>query len=314
MLIKSRSISVIIPCYKDAATLGRALESIYEQTHHVNEVIVINDASPETAAIELVLRSYPDVLYLKNSVNLGLAATRNVGVRNAKSDIVTFLDADDSLHPQKIELQLALFKTERVISCSTQRVSRNYEQVESVKYKGSVPYRRISMSIRSLVSNHITGAAMMISRELFNSMGGYDETLKSCEDFDFWLRLLNHGVDVVDIQLPLYYYAINPSGLTSNIQKISHWELKVIKKFFADNRDIEIYKRYEPIVLVVWLSRHCVRYRLCGDTSYKTDIDNNAYLLSDLPVARAILWLFKWMRMDVLLAVLVKAYPGKNSF
>lgn len=213
------SVSVIIPCYKDSATLGRALDSVYAQTYCVDEIIVVNDASPETAAIKLVLQSYPLVLYLENPVNIGLAATRNVGVRKASSDIITFLDADDALHTQKIELQLQLYKEGRVVACTTERVSDDSEWFERVSYNNSVPYRKISMSIKSLIRNNITGASMMISRELFNSMGGYDESLLSCEDFDFWLRLLNHGVEIFDVKLPLYFYVINPKGLSSNLKK-----------------------------------------------------------------------------------------------
>lgn len=303
---------MIVPCYKDSATLGRALDSIYAQTYCVDEIIVVNDASPETEAIKLVLKKYPNVIYLENHVNIGLAATRNVGVRKASSDIVTFLDADDALHSQKIEFQLEFYKEGRVIACATERVSGDTQWFESAPYNNSPPYRKVSMSIGRLIRNNITGASMMISRELFNSMGGYDEALRSCEDFDFWLRLLNQGVEIFDVKLPLYFYVINPNGLSSNLKKISYWELKIIEKFFNDNLNAIKYKSYESVVLLVWLARHRVRYQLCGDSDYKQAIDQNASLLVNRPFARGIFALFTCVRLDLFLSILVNLNAGKK--
>jgi glycosyltransferase involved in cell wall biosynthesis len=306
------SVSVIIPCYKDSSTLGRALDSVYAQTYCVDEIIVVNDASPETAAIKLELQSYPNVRYLENPVNIGLAATRNTGVRNASSEIIAFLDADDELHSQKIQLQLQLYKEDRVVSCATKRVSSDLQRFDSLSYNNSVPYRKMSMSIGSLIRNNITGASMMISRELFNSMGGYDETLLSCEDFDFWLRLLIQGVEIYDVKLPLYFYFINPKGLSSNLKKISYWELKVIEKFFTKNRDVGIYKFCESIILFVWLARHRVRYQLCGDSDYKQSIEQNVILLVNHPFARLIFIIFTWARFDVCLSMWLKLNAGRR--
>lgn len=303
---------MIIPCYKDSATLRRALDSVYTQTYRVDEIIVVNDASPETAAIKLVLQSYPCVLYLENPVNIGLAATRNVGARKANSEIITFLDADDALHSQKIELQLKLYKEDRIIACATKRVSGDSQWFESVPYNNSTPYRKVSMSIGSLIRNNITGASMMISRELFNSMGGYDEALHSCEDFDFWLRLLSQGVEIFDLKLPLYFYVINPNGLSSNLKKISYWELKVIEKFFDNNLNAVKYKFYESVVLLVWLGRHRVRYQLCGDSDYKQEIDQNVSLLVNHQFARRMFALFTCVRLDLFLSILVKLNACKK--
>ncbi len=312
MLKHSGSIAVIIPCYKDSATLAYALDSVYAQTYSVNEIIVVNDASPETDQIELILSKYPEVIYILNERNLGLAATRNKGVSIAVSEIVTFLDADDALHSQKIELQLQLYKEDRVIACATKRVSGESQRFNSVAYNNSVPYRKMSMSIGSLMRNNITGASIMISRELFNSFGGYDETLLSCEDFDFWLRLLIQGVEIYDVKLPLYFYVINPKGLSSNLKKISYWELKVIEKFFTNNRNVGKYKFFESIILFLWLARHRVRYQLCGDPDYKQSIEQNVILLVNHPFTRLIFIFFTWVRFDVCLAMLLKLNAGRR--
>lgn len=102
-----------------------------DQSRPADEIIVVNDASPETKEIESVLAAYPQVKYIVNATNLGLAATRNVGVRVTSADIVSFLDADDRLHPQKIELQLSLFRPESAVSSGISRIGGERESIVS---------------------------------------------------------------------------------------------------------------------------------------------------------------------------------------
>ena len=63
-------VSVVIPCYKDSSTLARAIDSVIKQTYKNIEIIIINDCSPETAEIELVLNQYHNVNYFKNPANI----------------------------------------------------------------------------------------------------------------------------------------------------------------------------------------------------------------------------------------------------
>lgn len=259
------TVSVIIPCFRDAATLGWAIDSVLAQSHRVDEIIVVNDASPETEAIEDVIRRYPEVRYLVNPINEGLAATRNNGLRAAKSDVVSFLDADDQLHPEKIKLQLALLESDFpvAVTCSVSLFDQPgpcvFEAGQSLPLSVSVFQKSRSLLFR----NRLTGAALMIRRELLLKHGGYDSTLRSCEDFDLWLRLLDAKVKVIKLQLPLYSYYVNPTGLSKNYRNISVWELTVLAKYFAGNK---MGRWLESVVLFFWLSKHLVRASLSADT------------------------------------------------
>lgn len=263
------SVAVIIPCYRDANTLARALDSVRAQTHGVNEVIVVNDASPETAAIEQVLTNYPEVIYKKNQTNIGLAATRNVGVDLSTSDIVSFLDADDQLHPQKIELQLALCAGEVAVTCGVRRVSTACECAMISRFKGGDIETKTVKKARFLFRNSLTGAALMIRRDIFLRMGGYDSSLRSCEDFDLWLRLISSRIKVISIDCPLYFYYYNPHGLSNNFRNISRWELIVLNKHLTAGF-------WTSIVLCVWLGKHVVRARWTRDNVLLDETFENA--------------------------------------
>ena len=285
------SVSVVIPCYKDSATLSRALDSVYAQTHAVDEIIVVNDASPETNAIVAVLAAYPGVKYIVNRKNLGLAATRNAGVRVASGDIVCFLDADDELHPQKIELQWSLYHPKRAISCNVMRIGDERGVDRVVFHHGEIRYSECGDSSRLVRRNTLTGASLFISRTLFLAHGGYDETLRSCEDFDLWLRLLDAGITVLNIEWPLYLYRLNEQGLSRNLLNISYWELEVVKKHYARH-----YRRGESppdegSTLALWLFRHFVRYAQCRDPKLLQNSRENLNLLEAWPLTRVALQL-----------------------
>jgi len=282
-------VSVVIPCFKDSATLGRALDSVFAQSRPADEVIVVNDASPETSEIEAVLVAYPSVKYVVNAANLGLAATRNAGVHAASGEIVCFLDADDELHPQKIELQLSLYRPGRAVSCSVERIGDERGIDRVAPYTGEVKHSVLADSSVLVRRNMLTGASLMLSRELFLSLGGYDETLRSCEDFDLWLRLLDAGVPAFNIDLPLYLYRVNENGLSRNLLNISYWELEVVKKHYARHRRAGEQPSGEASTLVIWLFKHFVRYERCRDPRLIEATRRNLQLLGEWPLARGLL-------------------------
>lgn len=276
-------VSVVIPCFKDSATLARALDSVLGQSRPVDEIILVNDSSPEVNEIETILRSYPQVRYIVNTHNIGLAATRNVGVAAATGDVISFLDADDELHPQKIEFQLAVYRSDRAIACDVERIGDERGVGRVVSYSGKVKYSVCRSTSRYLRRNLLVGASLMISRNLFLSLGGYDEDLRSCEDFDFWLRILEAGVLVLNINLPLYLYRINEAGLSRNHLNISKWELVVVNKHIMRLKQRGEQMKDEALIMFVWLFRHSVRYEQCRDHRLLEAINLNMALLDRWP-------------------------------
>lgn len=101
-------VSVILPTYRRKETLRRAIDSLYSQSYTSIEIIVVDDnADIEwNSYVQSVLKEYPSVVYICNPKNLGSAEARNVGIRAAKGDYITFLDDDDVYLPEKVENQL----------------------------------------------------------------------------------------------------------------------------------------------------------------------------------------------------------------
>lgn len=274
-----RSVSVIIPCFRDSRTLGRAIDSVIAQTHPVDEIVVVNDCSPETEEIERVCSNYPGIVYVRNAVNLGLAASRNVGISVAVSDIISFLDADDELHPQKVEFQLSMLRENSAVACGVRVIHAEQRAKNKALYSALGEVKYVTDSRRLLFNNYLTGASLMAPKVLLQRVGGFDESLRSCEDFDLWFRLIEYGVPITRFKMPLYYYYFNSAGLSKNYRNISQWEIEVLKRKFSRDAGGEISKALQLTVWTVWLCKHFARSEISSDEVLRNKTIENTQLL-----------------------------------
>lgn len=283
------SVSVIIPCYMDADTLVAALDSVQLQSRKVDEIIVVNDCSPQSREIDAIMAHYPTMRYITNPENVGLAATRNIGLRAATTDIVSFLDADDQLHPQKIEFQMSAYEPGGAVSCQVQRMVNSCDLTVLQNYTTDFEAERFIDGTSMHYRNRLVGAAMMIGRQTLLDHGGYDESLRSCEDYDLWLRLMFSGIQPVEIKLPLYLYRINPQGLSRNREKISYWELKAIELHLRRTSTKFLTSFHDGKIWSVWQLRHLYRHELEPDPAYRQFIRQNIARLDKQLFLRLIL-------------------------
>ena len=218
MSISMATISVVIPCFNSSRTISRALVSVYSQTLVPTEVIVVNDCSDDTQELELCLKAFPEVIYISNPINVGCAGSRNIGAFRATSELVAFLDADDEFHPLKLELQAPITYTGLVSTTSLLRPCRP-TSVDPHDLPSINPSHYLFFeSAQSLFFAHqLTGASLMISRSDFLSLNGFDESLRNCEDLEFWFRVSNKGLPIVLLNLPLYSYYHSFGGTSSDL-------------------------------------------------------------------------------------------------
>lgn len=284
-------VSVIIPCYKDSKTLCRAINSVVAQSYKLIEIIVINDCSPETEIIEKYLQNYPRIKYFYNKKNLGLAASRNKGIQLAKGEIVAFLDADDEYHPDKIKIQLEYLEENTVVTCEVLNILPNGKSYSKLRFD-----RLIIQPREIMFSNKLNGAGLLCQKKLILSMGGYNPSLKSCEDYDLWLRFLSIGIKVNVISKPLYLYHYNSEGLSKNIRNISRWELRVIQQY-TSNMDLKWKNNFNYIlVMFVWLIRHLIRSEDTANLKLREDTLKNGILLNKSPILKGLFYTIGYLR------------------
>ena len=181
----SQSIAVIIPTYNRSHTLRRALDSVNSQTVKPNEICVVDDGSTDETE-QLLSRHYPQVTYVYQS-NTGVSSARNAGVAFTRGHWLAFLDSDDEWMPNKLERQLQEINdnpTFPLVHCDEIWI-RNGTRVNAMhkhqKAGGEIFERCLPLCV-------ISPSAVMIKRRLFEEVGGFDESLPACEDYDLWLR------------------------------------------------------------------------------------------------------------------------------
>jgi len=181
-------VSVVVPAYNRASLTDRAVKSVLNQSYNNFELIVVNDGSDENYTDVKKLVESAGHTYLSLKENRGVAVARNAGGALARGEWLSFLDADDYWHEDKLLRQIQFHRKNpeyRISQCQEKWI-RN----------GSVVNRKISqltpngdIFYDSVKRCCISASAVIIQTDLFHSTGGFDETLRVCEDYDLWLRL-----------------------------------------------------------------------------------------------------------------------------
>lgn len=179
-------VSVIIPCYRQAAHLSGAIESAMRQTYPHQEIVVVDDGSPD--ATSEVAGRYPDVRCLRQA-HQGLAAARNAGLEASRGELVVFLDADDRLMPRALELGLECLRTRPDAGFAFGGHKRVHVGAGVTEYV-HVPVVPQSMYLEFLARNCMgMHGAGLFRRDAVLTVGKYDQTLEAAEDYDLCLRL-----------------------------------------------------------------------------------------------------------------------------
>lgn len=180
------SIAVIIPTHNRARLLPRALESIQGQSLKPKEVILVDDGSTDQTG-DLIAKNFSSIHYLYQ-IQAGVSAARNAGAAVCLSDWIAFLDSDDAWHSEKLACQWrALQQQPDFHICHTDEVwIRHGRRVNPMDKHAKTGGWIYSNCLPLCV---ISPSSIMIRRSVFLEVGGFDETLPACEDYDLWLRL-----------------------------------------------------------------------------------------------------------------------------
>ncbi|GAB4358847.1 MAG: hypothetical protein Kow006_27540 [Gammaproteobacteria bacterium] len=185
-------ISVVIPVHNRAGRIAACLDSVLRQTRPAAEVIVVDDGSDDETP--RILRRFGDrVRMIRLPENRGVSAARNAGVSAAASPWIALLDSDDHWTEDKLEAQWRYLKR-----------NPHYEALQSeeiwirngVRVNPRLHHRKPAGWIwsQSLERCLVSPSAILMRRSLFEVLGGFDESLPACEDYDLWIRLARHRV------------------------------------------------------------------------------------------------------------------------
>jgi hypothetical protein len=212
------TVSVIIPAYNTAAYIGNTVASVVAQTYSDYETIVVNDASPDTGELEHALAPYRDrIIYIVLDQNRGLAAARNAGIRVARAPYVAFLDSDDEWEPTYLAEQMAVMESEPSLAVLYPNARIVGDHPHAGRTFMDVCPSHGEPTFRSVLTQRCNVfGSVLARREALVRVGLFDESLRSVEDFDLWLRLLASGARMGYHRRVLVRYRKRRDSLSAN--------------------------------------------------------------------------------------------------
>lgn len=243
-------ISVIIPCFNQGRFLADAITSVQRQTYSNIEIIVVDDGSSDDTGE--VCRSFANVQYYCQT-NAGLSAARNTGVKKSNGTYLVFLDADDILYPNALEVNLQGLSKEPGWAF----VSGGHDKVDEWLYPieaDEEPLHLISDHYLTLLTGNYIGmhAAVMYRRSIFETFE-YDTTLRACEDYDLYLRITrqhrvgNHSTKVAAYRRHGSNMSANAAWMLAQVLKVHARQRKHLRgdaEERAWRAGVTIWKRY----------------------------------------------------------------------
>ena len=235
-----KSVSVVIPTYNYGRFIKAAISSVLDQTRSPSEVIVVDDGSTdETTAV--VAAFGKAVRYMRQD-NAGVSAARNLGVRESTSQLIAFLDADDTLEPSSLEKQVARLDSDEeigLVHCAMREFDDETGATIRLHMEGGED--RVANNLLLWEGPLIVAAgAIIVSRQAFDRVGGFDTRMKVGEDWDFCYRVAQL-FKIGFVAEPLVNYRRHNAAAHWNVENMERGMLMFYEKAFATD-DPEILK------------------------------------------------------------------------
>jgi len=193
-------VTIVIPCYNCERTIVEAVTSALSQTYDNIEIIVINDGSTDRSDLNVrEMMKNDSRLSIYYQQNKGLSAARNLGLRFAKGQFITFLDGDDRFRDSYIGLGVEHFK-------KNSNLTLVYSNMEMFERESGI-YPLPKFKIRDFLRSNCIPAFALVRTEQLKAIKGFDESVSLCEDWECWVHLLKmFNTEVYRIEEPQYYY------------------------------------------------------------------------------------------------------------
>lgn len=224
------TVSIIIPAYNQAGYLGAAIQSALGQSYGDVEVIVVDDGSTDNTRAVVEQMADPRLRYVYQE-NRGLSAARNTGIRQARGAYLSYLDSDDLFLPEKLALLLAVMAERPEVGLAAGQ-ARPID--EAGGQAGALFDRPLPADERDLLlHNPLHVGSVLVRRSWQERAGFFDESLRSYEDWDMWLRLARLGCPMAWVAQPVSLYRFHAAQMTRDGSQMTTATFAVLDKVFA---------------------------------------------------------------------------------
>jgi glycosyltransferase involved in cell wall biosynthesis len=216
MKLKGNLVSVIIPAYNVSKYIYQAIQSILDQTYSNLEILVADDGS--TDSTRKIIDSFADkrIRRFHNAKNIGKVKTCDKLFSKVKGEFITFQDADDFSHPDRINELIIHFKNDRNVKMAGSNVAYCKSNGNLIRYSEfPESYNEIENGLPNKF--YFTGATVMITKEILNKYGGYNDYLKFGGEDPYWIGCIALENKFINVKKALYYYRLTPNSLSRKV-------------------------------------------------------------------------------------------------
>lgn len=259
-------IAAIVPFSGHEKDLQLAIQSIFNQSLQVSELIVIDNSINGLSSLFLNQMNDRKTKIYRTKPRIGAGNARNLGAKESRSEYLAFLDADDVWHPKKIEEQFSIMQEHNYdLSTTDYTLVRRHVRYQFPNLKQGKVEKELYLR-----SHNGVGSTLLIKKDVFESLGGFDPNLLRYEDWDFMIRSKNQKRNFFHVCQSLCVVRREPNENWSNsklaleIMFSSHDSLSGIKKwqfksgvFFEKAVHDAREKKYLNTLLKLFISTSC---------------------------------------------------------
>ncbi len=239
-------VSVIIPCYNHGTYLPDAIASIFAQTWPDYEIIVVDDGSDDPQTLKVLEEIKDSRVSVHHTPNGHLSAARNFGIRQSRGEFILTLDADDKFAPDFLEKAAGVLREKPrvgVVTCFVRTFGSSSEETFLPEGGGVTNF---------LLKNNCCGNALF-RHQCWVDAGGYDESMRGFEDWNFWIGVTKNNWTVHTIPEFLFHYRDTEGSMSKSIQANRP---DLYRKIVSNH--VEVFREY--VVDVLYAKEEKIKY------------------------------------------------------
>jgi glycosyltransferase involved in cell wall biosynthesis len=223
-------VAAVIPVHR-ATFLAEALESVFAQTVQPDDVVLVDDGSPDQAELMRAIAPHSSRVTLLRQENLGAGAARNHGLRATTAEFVGLLDADDRWLPEFLTQQLTALTSCRLDLVYTDGLLMGESPLAGRTFMEACPSVD-AVTLERLLSQECTVllSSVVARRAAIMAVGGFDESLRRGQDFDLWLRMARNGARMRSRPIVMAHRRVHGDNLSGNAIDELERPLRVFEK------------------------------------------------------------------------------------